>query len=199
MAAARTDGYSHLTKAVSELGSTDAPHKGLFNWLGYMVPGLLIAWFAYGLSAQFRRKLPFGLLAASGLLLALAGAFPMDMDHRSAAASVLHTVGSVGSGVAWLASASLMSRALRSASYWASVARPLAVVAWTAAPLIVLLPVLLPAAPALGQRIAFVSYFVFVLLLAGRLYGAAQVQGAAHFPTHKPLAEQDANGTSAQG
>lgn len=31
MAALRTDGYDHLHKAVSELGSLDAPHRWVFN------------------------------------------------------------------------------------------------------------------------------------------------------------------------
>jgi hypothetical membrane protein len=172
MAASRTDGYSHLTKAVSELGSTDAPHRTVFNLLGYILPGLLLAAFFYGLGryiAPRQLKWPFVVLAASGLLMALAGAFPMDMAHRTSLGSVLHTAGALGSGLAWLLGAFTMGRHLRPHPGWASLVRPLMLLVWLAVVLILLVPVLSPGTPALGQRVSFAAYFLFVLLLAFRL------------------------------
>lgn len=41
--------YSFLTKAISELGTVDAPNKWGWNVFGYVIPGLMIAIFAIGL------------------------------------------------------------------------------------------------------------------------------------------------------
>jgi hypothetical membrane protein len=185
LAAARTDGYSHLTKAVSELGSTDAPHQLLFNLLGYILPGLLIAGFAYGLRAQFnsrRAQLPFVLLAISGLLLTLAGICPMDMSQRAAPVSLLHAAGSLGSGLAWLLCAFTLGRPLRSQPAWLSLAIPLQLLTWTGLLLIVLIGVVSPATPGLGQRVSFAVYFLFVLLLARRLYSLKSTSSASGLP-----------------
>lgn len=176
MALLRTDGYSHLTKAVSELGSLDAPHWQVFNMLGYVLPGLLIGVFAWGLgknfASEFAHRLPFAMLAASGMLLALSGIFPMDMAHRLAPGSVLHQVGASGSGLAWLLSAFTLGRPLRRNPAWAGMARPLLGLVWATIALIVLVGAVSPATPGLGQRVAFAGYFGFILVLARRLYGA---------------------------
>ncbi len=39
----RSPGYSHLTKAISELSSVDARRAWLGNLLGYIIPGLIVA------------------------------------------------------------------------------------------------------------------------------------------------------------
>lgn len=175
MALLRTDGYSHLTKAVSELGSLDAPHWQVFNLLGYVLPGLLIGAFAWGLSTNFASgfalRLPFALLAASGLLLALSGIFPMDMAHRLAPGSLVHQVGALGSGLAWLLSAFILGRPLRRNPAWAGLVRPLLGLVWATIALILLVGTVSPATPGLGQRVAFAGYFGFILVLARRLYG----------------------------
>jgi len=177
MAALRTDGYSHLTKAVSELGSADAPHRAWFNWLGYIVPGLLIAGFSYGLhqalAAPGVGKAWAGLLALSGLLLALAGAFPVDLDQRASFSSLLHTLGALGSGLAWLGCAGTIGRALRQHPAWADLRAPLRWLVGLAVAAVLLVGVVSPATPALGQRISFAAYFLFVGILAQRLYTGA--------------------------
>ena len=48
-AAARTDGYSHLTKAVSELGSAGAENGFAWNLLGFGATGLALAVFGWEL------------------------------------------------------------------------------------------------------------------------------------------------------
>ena len=41
--------YSMFTKAISELGSVDAPKKWIWNSFGYILTGLLIAIYSFGL------------------------------------------------------------------------------------------------------------------------------------------------------
>ncbi|MDB5234725.1 MAG: hypothetical protein JWR44_1718 [Hymenobacter sp.] len=183
MAALRTDGYSHLTKAVSELGSVDAPHRAWFNWLGYIGPGMLIAAFSYGLSRSFTgpasRKLPFVLLGLSGLLMALAGICPVDMDHRDTSSSLLHAVGSLGSGLAWLGCAITIGLQLRQEPAWADLRQPLWGLVGLAVVLVLLVGVALPDTPGLGQRISFAAYFLFVGVLARRLYAIGRSEAVS--------------------
>jgi hypothetical membrane protein len=102
-AALRTDGYTHGTKAVSELGALGAPNALAFNILGFILPGVLVAVLAFGLhrmlSASGRAGSGPLLLALSGLLFACAGVFPVDMAARSSAVSVLHMAAAMGAGL----------------------------------------------------------------------------------------------------
>src|SRR5690606_24027298 len=94
-AALRQDGYSHATKAVSELGALGAPNALLFNLFGFIAPGLLIAFFACGLRGLARAggsAVGLVLLGLSGLALAAAGIFPADMAHRDAWTTVAHSI-----------------------------------------------------------------------------------------------------------
>lgn len=168
MAQLRTDGYDHLHKAVSELGSLDAPNKWLFNVLGYLIPGLLISYFAVGLGRSWggRHRFFVGTLLLSGVFLLLAGAFPMDMTQRSSPGSLIHTMGSLGSGVAWLLCSLGSWGVLRQEPGWQDLAG-----VSVALPLLVVLAILFTPAdtPGLGQRFAFMGYFLFVGLLSWRL------------------------------
>lgn len=102
-AAARTDGYSHATKAVSELGAIGAPSAAAFNLLAFIAPGLLIAWFGLSLARLGSNRVGPMLLVGSGLLLALAGVSPGDVDDYGAATTIGHAIGAVGSGALWAA------------------------------------------------------------------------------------------------
>ena len=97
----RTDGYSHATKAVSELGSLDAPNAMAFNILGFILPGVLIVAFALRVATATGRRIGPGLLALSGAFLCLAGLARANLDNPGTIASILHIVGAIGSGVAW--------------------------------------------------------------------------------------------------
>lgn len=101
-AALRTDGYTHATKAVSELGAIGAPHALAFNLLGFILPGLLIMVFAAALkSAAGGRWFGPLLLALSGAAMAAAGAFPADMEHREVFTTVAHLAAAMMSGFLW--------------------------------------------------------------------------------------------------
>lgn len=83
-AASRTD-YSHLHKAVSELGVLGAPHALAWNLIGFIVPGLLLALFGAGLATSIdgRREALWWLLVLSGLCFAGTGVVPGEMRNGS--------------------------------------------------------------------------------------------------------------------
>lgn len=83
-AASRPD-YSHLHKAVSELGVIGAPHALAWNLIGFIVPGLLIALSGAGLATAIdgRRGALWWLLVLSGLCFAATGVIPGEMRNGS--------------------------------------------------------------------------------------------------------------------
>lgn len=101
-AVARADGYSHATKAVSELGAIGAPFALAFNVVGFILPGFLIVVFAFRFMQKSDRKLGPMLLAVSGACLAIAGFAPADMLDKEALTTIMHTVRAIGSGVFWV-------------------------------------------------------------------------------------------------
>jgi hypothetical membrane protein len=102
--------YSHLTKAVSELGDVGAPNALAFNLLGYILPGLLLALAGWGVGRFVTPRgvwLPL-LLAVEGVSIAFAGVFPADMEHPDALTTRLHVAGSTAGlvfPIAWLPAA----------------------------------------------------------------------------------------------
>ncbi|MGZ9275339.1 MAG: DUF998 domain-containing protein [Nitrospira sp.] len=165
--------YSHLTKAISELGSWDAPNLWAWNILGYIVPGLAISLLGAGLYREFRprARIPAASLILSGLLMALSGAFPGDFEDRSSPSMIMHLVGSLGSYVAFLVAGFGLPAAMRSSpSYrW---------VAWPSTALVVLSIATgflrSGDAPGLGQRLGFGCFFMWVALMGFATVRAAQ-------------------------
>jgi hypothetical membrane protein len=102
-AAMRTDGYSHATKAVSELGSVGAPSALPFNLLAFIIPGALVVLFGLKLAMTARPRTGPYLLIASGLFLALAGLSPAALDDYQATTTLWHVVGAMGAGACWVA------------------------------------------------------------------------------------------------
>jgi hypothetical membrane protein len=45
--------YSHFTKAISELGSLDAPNLWVWNIGGYILPGVAVSLLGLGLARHF--------------------------------------------------------------------------------------------------------------------------------------------------
>jgi hypothetical membrane protein len=171
--------YDLRYKAISELGSLDAPHKWAWNIVGYIIPGILIALFAVGLQRAmpqgYTRRLPMYGLLLSGALMALAGIFPADMDNRRSATMLLHVVGSWGSFIGFLVAAFSYPRQWKKDPYWQKISRPSLVLVWLA---IVwgAWPFVFPQMPALGQRFVFLFYYSWILLLAYRLYRSQKGQ-----------------------
>ena len=165
--ASRRPEYSHLTKAISELGSWDAPNLWVWNVLGYILPGLAMALLGSGLKRAFagttpRAAFPTGALVVAGLLMAMSGVFPGDFDNRSSTSMVLHTVGSLGSFVAFLIAGFGLPPAFRARADWRWLAMPS--VALVIASIVTGL-LRTGAAPGLGQRLGFACVFAWVGLV----------------------------------
>lgn len=166
MAEIRTDDYNHAHKAVSELGSSDAPHKWVFNMLGFFIPGLLIALFAFNLKNHFiipMKTYSFYFLFLSGLFDALAGLFPADMDYRNSFNSVMHVIGSMGSGLFWLFCALTLWWQLKKDNDWKTVAIITFIIPFITVFAMGFVP---DYTPGIAQRIGFAGYYLFILVLA---------------------------------
>lgn len=102
-AAIRTDGYTHGTKAVSELGARGAPLAAAFNTAGFIVPGMLVVVMGFVVYRRITAPSKLGpvLLALSGIAFTIAGIFPIDMEARSSPSSQLHLAGAMLSGLLW--------------------------------------------------------------------------------------------------
>lgn len=167
MAALRTDGYNHLNKAVSELGSTDAPNNWVFNLLGFIIPGILISIFSYNLLKEFRRfsikSYPFYLLILSGLFIVMAGIFPANIEDRKSVTTTMHLIGAQGSGIFWLLSALTLCWQLKKNKLWKGTA-----IASFIIPFLMLLAMVFVSkdTPGLAQRIVFIAMYLFILILA---------------------------------
>lgn len=174
MSAMRAD-YSHLHQAVSELGAVGAPRMWLWNIGGYILPGLLLAAFGWGLVRRLRpgARIAAGWLALAGIGMALAGVFPADMDDRRGLATSLHLIGNSLSLLGWAPGMVLAAVLARKARPDVAVASLAALAAMVGA---FFLYGLWPDTPALVQRITFGVFFGWYLAVAALL--AARRDGA---------------------
>ncbi len=165
--------YSFLTKAISELGSVDAPNKWVWNFLGYIVTGILISIFAFGLykniATERTNKLPLIGLLLSGVFMAISGIFPGDFDNKQSATMLFHTIGSFGSHLFFLIGAFTYPKQMRKTKYWEKGIKPILI--------FTLLTIIFggwvfvfPNFPAVGQRIVFIFYFSWIAFTAYKLY-----------------------------
>jgi hypothetical membrane protein len=165
--------YSFMTKAVSELGSLDAPNKWTWNILGYIVPGFLISVYSFGLykniAPENSSKLPLIGIFLSGVLMSFSGIFPGDFNNRQSTTMLLHTVGSLGSYLFFLIGAFTFPKQMKKSSYWKSAITPTLTFTW----LTIVFGswvFIFPNYPAVGQRIVFVFYFSWIVFTAYKLY-----------------------------
>jgi len=165
--------YSFMTKAISELGSLDAPNKWTWNIIGYFTTGILISLFAFGLykniTAEKSSKLPLIGIVLSGLFMSLSGIFPGDFDNKQSLTMLLHTLGSFSSYVFFLIGAFTYSKQMKKTVYWTSAIKPSITFAW----LTIVFggwPFIFPNIPAVGQRIVFAFYFLWIIFNAYKLY-----------------------------
>ena len=175
--------YSHLTKAISELGSVDAPRAWVWNLLGYVLPGAIVSLLGFGIWKHFALeagiRTPAWALIASGLLMALSGIFQGDFENRTSFTMVMHAIGSLGSFIAFLVCGFSLPRVLRRSVQW----RPLA---WPTLALV--LPSIgtgflrVGEAPGLGQRLGFGCFFLWVAVVGYGLYRNAEqpARGTRH-------------------
>ena len=167
MAALRTDEYNHFHKAVSELGSLDAPNHWIFNILGFIIPGILISIFSFNLLKEFRsdsiKSYPFYLLFISGLFLTLAGIFPADLENRKSMTTIIHTIGAQGGGIFWLLCALTLCWQLKKNKLWKNTA----IISFTIPFLMILaMSFVSENTPGLSQRIVFIAMYLYIFILA---------------------------------
>ncbi len=165
--------YSFLTKAVSELGSVDAPNKWMWNGLGYILPGLLISIYSFGLFRSVSKgqgnKLPLISFVLSGLFISLSGIFPGDFENRQSTTMLLHTIGSFGSYIMFLIGAFTYPRQMKKTEYWKGAIKPTLIFTWLTI-LFGAWPFIFTSMPAVGQRIVFFFYFIWIFYTSLRLY-----------------------------
>lgn len=165
--------YSFLTKAVSELGSLDAPNKWIWNTLGYILTGLLISIYSYGLYKSISNghgsKLPLIGFILSGLFMALSGIFPGDFDNRQSTTMLFHTIGSFGSYLFFLIGAFTYPKQMKTTEYWTQSTKPTLIFTWLSI-LFGSWAFVFPDIPAVGQRIVFMFYFLWIVFTAYKLY-----------------------------
>jgi len=166
--------YSFLTKAISELGSVDAPNKWIWNFLGYFTTGILISIFGIGLykniATDKSNKLPLIGILLSGLFMSISGVFPGDFENKQSLTMLLHGIGSFGSYIFFLIGAFSYPKLMRKSTYWSKAIKPTLIFTW----LTILFGSwgsLFPSYPAAGQRIVFALYFLWIIFTANKLYG----------------------------
>jgi hypothetical membrane protein len=165
--------YSFLTKAISELGSVDAPNKWAWNVLGYIIPGIFISIYSLGLYKNITNnasiKLPFFGILFSGIGMSISGLFPGDFENPKSLTMSLHTIGSFGSYLFFLIGAFTYPKLMKKSMYWGNLIKPTLLFTW----LTIIFgswPFIFTSFPAVGQRIVFFFYFLWIFYTALKLY-----------------------------
>jgi hypothetical membrane protein len=155
-------GYAHATKAISELGAIGAPHQHAWNVIGFLVPGILLAFHGWGLGVVAGDRIAGAGFCLSGLSFA-ATCIPANMDDFSAPASQAHIAASLAVFVFWLAGALRLTMGGPAASK--ALMRATTACLWlaAAAALVRFSGLVFPGT---GQRIAFAGHFAWVLSTA---------------------------------
>jgi hypothetical membrane protein len=120
--------YSHSLDTISELGARGTPNAIWWNVVGFIVPGLLLAW-AGGVIAQSIgreqskvRSLAGLLLALSGLAIAVQGVLPADMTNGVADITSPYTRGhfisSLVAAAAWSIGVLLLTGPMKRSPEW---------------------------------------------------------------------------------
>lgn len=146
--------FSHRVHPVALLGAHGEPNALAFNLLGFVLPGLLLAWQAVAWrSAQAHApvvaRIGMQLLMLSALAFAAQGVLPLDPTHLLAPASRLHAMAWTAWWVAFVPGALLVDTGARR---WVGLALALLV------PALVLFGSWAMPAP-FAQRLAFVAWF----------------------------------------
>ncbi|MDQ2701524.1 MAG: DUF998 domain-containing protein [Pseudomonadota bacterium] len=174
---AAAPGYDHATMPVSFLGMSVMPVAAYWNVAGFILPGLLVAWFALSLLAPLERdgagtaaRIGVWLLAISGLAYAGNGVFPYDLAKPDELASKLHVAMLTIALLGFLPSALMLAMGLRGRPGWRALVGPgvllaLAVLLSVLQRMIDFVPVL-EGNPGYAQRITLVLYFLWLALAA---------------------------------
>src|SRR5690606_29826416 len=112
-------GYSHMLHPVALPGADGVPRALVFNLLVFVLPGLLLAAFAWRLRGRLPARAGVGarlgttMLLLSALAFALQGMWPLDLDQPDGGTSRLHAVAWTLWWIAFLAGTALLAVSLR--------------------------------------------------------------------------------------
>ena len=162
--------FGQLRHPVALLGAQDEPNALAFNLIGFVAPGLLLAWLAWRWRGArgdggWRLRIGLQLLLLSALAFAAQGLLPLDPTDLLAPASRAHAAAWSAWWIAFVAGALLAGRGVGGRG---GLALALLV------PLLALAGSLLMPAP-LAQGLAFAGWFGWWLWAASR--GAASTPG----------------------
>ncbi|QWP79172.1 DUF998 domain-containing protein [Lysobacter sp. K5869] len=159
---AALEGYSHWRHPPGLLGADGIPRALAFNWLGYIGPGLALAWVAWRLTGAARAQRATARIGAwlwlwSALAWAAQGVATLDPQDLDAHASRLHALAWMLWWLAFAPGAVLLAYASLAAPAW----RRFGAIALAAAATVALAVIaadwrLVPAAPA--QRVALLAW-----------------------------------------
>ena len=178
-------GYDHARNSVGLLGSRGASGAATFNVLGYVMPGLLLAWFALAFALRLRdegstlpARLGVHLALISAIAFAAQGFLPLDPQRApDGEAAQRHVFALTIALLAAVPSMLLLATGLRGRAAW----RPLPLLA-VACALLLLAAIVFPphqwlpgwaGRSGLSQRLAFLVYFAWPAL-AGLLASRRQ-------------------------
>lgn len=112
-----TPRYSPLSRAISDLGMEGAPYAWLVNWIGLIVPGMLLLGCCVGMatSAAVQRSYRVGavLLAVTAIGMSVSGAIPFPAPG--------HVIAAVGAAIAAYCAATCFAVGLIGVRYLLSV------------------------------------------------------------------------------
>ena len=177
------DGYSHRLHPVALLGATGMPRAAAFNLLAFVVPGLLAAWTAWSLreampaAAGPASRIGARLVSLAALAFAAQGAVALDPADLDAGGTRLHAV-------AWMLWALAFTAGVLALAWGAARGgrRGDALRHGLAGAMVACFALFAGAvfAPAIAQRIAYATWFGWLLLAtAGVSRGAASTRGSS--------------------
>ncbi|TWI04958.1 putative membrane protein [Luteimonas cucumeris] len=166
------DDYAQLRDPVALLGARGMPHAWVFNLLGFVLPGLLVAI----VGIRLRRELPAAsawparigaqLCVLAALAFAAQGLVSLDASDLDASRTRLHALLAMLWWLAFVPGALLLALGLRQvpgrrALAWVGVLVALALLWFVASPW-------QPLSNAVAQRIAFVAWLGWAVVAARR-------------------------------
>jgi hypothetical protein len=160
---------------VGFLGMRGVPMAAYWNSAGFIVPGMLVAWFALSLLAPLQRdgagmlaRIGVWLLLISGVAFAGNGVFAYDLAEPDGPASKLHVAMLTIALLAFLPAALSLALGLRVRPRWRTLVGPglllaLALLLSVAQRMADLVP-MLQGNPGYAQRITLALYFLWLAL-----------------------------------